>query len=295
MQIYKTRNITDLSRFNTLIKVAHPKVQIVLKFGESDLRFTVADDLTPQESTAIGDFTTLFLDYDPELKVPKIIDLAGLGTAIGDFRNINYKLLDTALIPDRTVIKGEVSKVDWFAGFDENGTLIDKVLSVDIVYNRDAFGFAKDRTVTRTWANRDGSENVSKKVTKKYYDVNLSDTIVEGIRRRGLICNSIQLPVLTCMKQFLLPQGYTETAILLKAKAFMDSYDVEFSRFKDNSSTVTTPSDVNYGRKCIIVLLEDTDDIDGFNAGHNEWLNAAPAYLGGQMTIRNYLINEFDI
>ena len=59
--------------------------------------------------------------------------------------------LTIRLHPKRTMVKGEVQKVEWFS--DEATT--DLILKVDINYTRDPLGFALDRTTIRTWINED--------------------------------------------------------------------------------------------------------------------------------------------
>lgn len=198
------------------------------------------------------------------------------------------------LIPKRTVTRGEVTKVEWYKTLDANQVPTDLVVVVDIAYTRDATGFALFRNTIRTWINRDESEYIDKKITTKFYFVNPSDMITEGYSRRKLLVQSVQIPVLTFMVEVLTPFGYNQTSIVLKGRAFMDDYESDFSKFIENSSTVTDPSDHNVGRKNVIVQLED-QAIDGRNANYNEWLDKAPPSLGGGVTIRQYLMGEFDI
>ena len=118
--------------------------------------------------------------------------------------------------------------------------------------------------------------------------------ITEGYKRRKLLVQSIQIPTLTFMSEALMPSGHTQESVVLLGRHFMDDYEADFSRFIENSSTITEPSDPNFGKKSVIVELESTD-IEGRNKDYHLWLDSAPPSLGGLTTIRQYLINEFDI
>lgn len=297
MYITKTRNISNLNDFNEEAKAHNSKIEIVLKFGAEELRFQLSEALDAQEELDLDAFIAAYIDVDPELYIPKIYDLVKNEARHKHHHNIDYKT-DIAsgmnLIPKRTVSQGEVTKVDWYKSLDETQTPIDLVLTVDIAYTRDATGFATFRNTVRTWINRDESENADKKYTSKFYFVNPSDMITEGYRRRKLLVQSIQIPSMQFMMEVLMPLGYTQQSIILQGRAFMDDYEGDFSRFIENSSTITNPSDPNVGKKTIVVALEDTA-IEGRNADYNVWLDKAPASLGGMVTIRQYLIGEFSI
>lgn len=295
MFINKTRNILDLNRFNEEAKVLNTKIQFIVKFNDDDLRFTLSESLTAQEEADLDNFIINFVDTDPELKIPKIYDLTNSNGK--HFHAINYRSeggTSLNLIPIRTVTKGEVTKVEWFRTLDANMQPIDKVLIVDIGYNRDATGFATWRTVTRTWINRDDSENPDKKITMKYYFLNPVDMVVEGLKRRKNLVNSIQIPTLTFMMEVLMPLGYTQASVVLLGRAFMDVYEQDFANFIENSSTITDPADAEFGKKSIIVKLENNNP-SGINSDFNVWLDKAPPSLGGSTTIRQYLISEFNI
>lgn len=293
--IHKTRDILNLNEFNTQAKALNSKIDVVMKFGNDDLRFTLNDTLTAQEESDLDDLVTNFVDTDLSLKVPKIISICKMEAAKKHFHNIDYKKeLTQSLIPKRTVSQGEVVKVEWFKSLDGNMQPIDKVINVDIVYNRDATGFATSRTTTRTWINEDETDNSDVKVTHKYYFVNPSDMIDEGLKRRKLLINSIQIPVMTFMTEVLMPLGFSQEAVVLKGREFMDDYETDFNKFVENSSSITNPADPNFGKKSIVVEFEDNDPA-GRNANYNSWLDAAPASLGGLTTIRQYLISEFSI
>ena len=194
------------------------------------------------------------------------------------------------LFPKRTIIQGEVQKVEWYSSYDiATDTLSNLVLEVDISYTRDANGMALYRHVTRTWINEDETRTtLDPKI--KYYTINKNDMIDEGIKRRSLLVKSVQIPCLTAITQVLVPLGYSETASLLKGRQFMDDMELEFKKFIDNSSSITNPSDPNYGKKSIVVAMENENRTEV-----EEWLDGAPPVFGGTMTIRQWLIGEFTI
>lgn len=290
-------NIQDMNKFNDEAVVHNAKIIGTLKFGDDLVRFNLSEALTVSEHSELDDFISSYQDRDPEGLIPKIYDLVKDDAKKKHFHNIDYiKDIESMknLIPKRTVSHGEVRKVEWFRTLNVNQEPEDLVLVVDISYTRDGTGFALYRNTVRKWINRDGSENSELKTTTKFYFINPSDMITEGYKRRKLLVQSIQIPTLTFMTEVLSPLGYSQEAIVLKGRAFMDEYESDFSKFIENSSTVTDPSDDNVGKKTVIVKLEN-DDISGVNADYNEWLDKAPPSLGGLTTIRQYLINEFNI
>lgn len=289
MFIYRTADITDLNKFNQEAIASNPLIQVVLKFGSHNLRFQVSESWGSGDDLQLDNFIASFQDTNPEDKVPKVIDLALEYSK--HFHAINYvKGLNKSLIPKRTVTQGEVTCVEWYGGLNASMEPEDLILKVDIVYTRDATGFATSRTTTRTWINRDGTENEDKKITTKYYFINPSDMIDEGLRRRKLLVSSIQIPTLTFMTEALVPLGYTQESVVLRGRAFMDEYENYFNKFVDNSSTITDPADPDFGMKTIIVRIRDEANLD-----YVEWLDKSPPSLGGSTTIRQYLMNEFDI
>lgn len=295
MFINKTRNILDLNGFNESAIALNNKIKIVLKFGDDNLRFELTEELTTEEDTALDTFVSEYVDVDPDVKTPKIYDYVKSDMKNKHFHNINYKkeLIQT-LIPKRTVTKGEVTKVDWYSSLDAEMSPTNLVLTVNIIYSRDATGFATSRNTTRTWINKDESENEETKTTIKYYFINPADMIDEGLKRRKLLVNSIQMPMVTFMCEVLMPLGYTQEAVVLIGRKFMDQYETDLNNFVENSSTITDPSDENFGKKSVVVKLED-NATDGDNADYNLWLDKAPASLGGLTTVRQYLISEFSI
>lgn len=228
-------------------------------------------------------------DYD---KMPKIYGFTKAEASQKHFHNIDYsgKDLTINLIPKRTIVKGEVQKVDWYSEVDVALQPSNLVLTVDVTYTRTGSGFAIYRTVKRTWINNDESENTETKNTMKYYVVNPSEAIDEGMKRRGLIIRELQMPILTGMQQVLIPLGYSEDTVLFKGRDFLDKYEPSFRKFVDNSSSINDPADPNYGRKSVIVEVEQEADPDMV-----EWLDLTPALFGGSITIRQYIMSALDI
>ena len=280
--ITKYKDIKNLNTFLDAAKSLIGKIEYLVKFNSGEIRFTLSEDLTDEENSSLDNLIENFLDDDPELLIPKILSVS------------KAEAVSKHLIPLRTVTRGEVTRVDWYKSLDAEMKPTDLVIRVGITYNRDATGFATSRITTRTWINKDESENSEVKVTNKYYFINPSDMIDEGLKRRKLLVNSIQIPTLTFMTEALMPLGYEQGVIVLLGRHFMDDYESDFSKFIENSSTITDPADPNYDRKSIIVELENNDP-DGRNKDYNLWLDKAPASLGGATTIRQYLINEFSI
>lgn len=300
MFLNKSKVVLDLNKLNEEAKALNTKIQIVLLFGTQNLRFSLSSELTTEEEQQLDDFLDSFEDSDPALKVPKILDLANVKGK--DFKAINYKSVDlkTSLIPVRTVNKGEVNQVLWFERLGENQVPENPILKVDIVYTRDASGFALFRVTTRTWFNRDGSENPDKKITQKYYFINNEDMIDEGTRRRRLLVKKLQIPAMERIAEVLMPEGISQTTVLLRGRKFLDDYEEEFNKFVDNSSSITETHvldengnqvpNPDFNMKTIIVKLRDeTDPL------HVEWMNKKPNSLGGSMTIRDWLMEEFNI
>ena len=293
MWINRVANILDLNKFNEEAKASIPAIQTAMKFGSDNIRFTVSDDWGSEYDTQLNSFMASYVDANPQDKIPKIIDLAKDPNK--HFHSINYILeLKQSLIPVRTVVQGEVTQVIWYRTLDAQMKPFDPIVKVNINYNRDDTGFATFRTTTRTWYNRDGSENIEVKNTQKFYFVNKADMIDEGIRRRSLLVKTIKIPALEYLTSVLVPLNITEESAYLRGLQFLDDYKDLFDKFVDNSSTITNPADPNFGKKTIIVSLEN-NSIDGINGPHNEWLDKAPNALGGSKTIRQWLIEEFSI
>jgi hypothetical protein len=293
MFIHKTRDIFNLNEFNTAAIAHNSKIVYVVKMGSDDLRFTISEALTTQEDTDLDSFISAFDDTIATDSPLKLLSIAKEEAVHKHFHNIDYKKeVIGALIPEREsgTIKGEVQEVIWYKSMDGNNAPTDPVIKVNIAYTRDASGFAMYRVTNRQYYKEDETLHPEVKTTIKYYYVNKQDMIDEGIKRRGLLVKTIQIPTMNMMAEVLMPIGVSLESVVMKGRRFMDDYEVEFENFIKNSSTVTDPADDNYGRKSIIVKLEEEDDLE-----YVAWLDSAPNSLGGATTIRQYLMEEFNI
>lgn len=293
MYIYKNRDIANLNQFQEDAIALNSKILAVLKFNEDELRFTLSEALTAPEEIELDAFVSAFEDNDPELTVPKIYAIAMAEAKTKHFHNIDYKMEVVSglkLIHKRTVTKGEVTEVEWYKTLDAEQNPTDLVLRVNISYVRDASGFALYRTVVRTWINEDESENTETKISTKLYYVNPSDMIVEGDKRRKLLVQEIQIPVMNLIGEVLIPQGITLSNVIVKGRKFLDDYDGEFNKFKHHSSSITDPASPDFGMKSVRVKIRDEAD-----ATHVEWLDLYPNSLGGSTSIRDYLMEQFNI
>jgi len=202
------------------------------------------------------------------LSQPKIYDIVRAELKFKHFHEIDY-VVDVIqdLFPKRTMVRGEVQKVDWYLDV----ACTNKVLSVEIVYVRDAMGFALSRTTTRTWINRDNTENPSKKVTTKVYTINNIEQVSEGIRRRGNIVTGLQMPTLGMMLATI-HDGKTQAEILQMGRDFLKHHKPSLDAFRDES------------HKQIQADITNATDY---------WLNNVIAANG--TTIRMYILNELNI
>ena len=177
--------------------------------------------------------------------------------------------LTIRLHPKRTMVKGEVQKVEWFS--DEATT--DLILKVDINYTRDPLGFALDRTTIRTWINEDETENTNTKITKKLYTINLNDQIKEGIRRRSNIVDELKITVLNMMMNTILPaSGLDQPAVVIMGRDFMKKYQTDFNAFVDESNT-----------DILADIQNDTEEL---------WLDNT---IASGLTIRDFIIAEMTL
>lgn len=295
MYINKTRNIIDLNSFNEAAIAHNSKIIYVVKFEDDDLRFTITEALTAGEDAALDSFVATYDDNISINSQPIIYSLAKEEAKHKHFHNIDYikeLISGESLIPEREsgTVKGEVQEVIWYKDISATNTPETPVIKVSITYYRDASGFAMYRITVRQWYNEDGTLNPETKTSIKYYYINKQDMIKEGIKRRDLLVNTIQIPVMTLMAEVLMPLGVTQISVVFKGRQFLDDYETVFNNFIKNSSTITDPAHTDYGRKTVIVSLENET-----RSQFVEWLDLAPNSLGGATTIRQYLINQFDI
>lgn len=181
--------------------------------------------------------------------------------------------LTTRLFAKRTLIKGELIKVEWYA--DEEKT--DLVIVVDIVYERDPLGFATRRTTTRTWIREDGTEATPKKVTIKAYSDDMLSQIEEGQRRRGNLVKGIQMPVMGMLIATIpAKSGESEVErqgrIVLLGRKFLSDNKQYFTAFTEDSN------------REIVEVIEGSTDF---------WMDNI--IDGNGTTIRQYLLNELNI
>lgn len=293
MFLTKERDIQDMNAFNDAAKAHNVKIEYVVKIGIDLIRFTLTEALTEAEDIDLDSFVTAFND-NPSFNSPvKLYAYAKAEAAHKHFHNINYKLeLTQDLIPEREsgTVRGEVQQVIWYASMGPTNAPIDPVIKVDITYVRDGSGFAMYRTTKRWYYREDGTLDPDFNPSMKYYYVNKQDMIDEGIKRRSLLVKTIQIPVMQFMAEILMPLGVSMETVIMRGRRFMDTYESEFVNFINNSSTITNPSDANYGRKSVIVALENESDPE-----FQEWLNGSPNSIGGATTIKQYLISEFSI
>ena len=249
----------------TLRKLAITEVSVVFVFD-----MALGSKLANLEAVVLPYFNSI-------RPYPKIFDLVNDEVKKKGPLAIDYRVeILSPLYPKRTMVKGEVQKVEWFKDRD----LTDKVIDVTISYVRDAFGFATERTTTRTWVMSDESSYPEQKITNKVYSPN--EMISEGYIRRQNIVDFVQLPTL----QFLLEteQGDPNTIILM-GRSFLDRMKDVFDNFVSNSSTVVDPLDPFFGQKTVVKELMLAGDL---------WLDNQPQALGGA-TIRQWLALEFSI
>lgn len=246
--------------------------------------------------------TTLYLTFDGAINEPTLDAMMDTYTGNEDimpriceiyghpsetnFIDLDYTIKN--LFPNRIFDRGELQKVEWYL----ESTFETLVLSTSYTYVRDPFGFAVSRDSLRVWKNRDGSDNFKTKVSQKFYTP--LQMIKEGKRRRGNIVDNVQLPTFAFLQEaandpdVAALYGLNPATVLLVGREFMDRFELEFTKFVDNSSSITDLADPNFNRKTIVVAFEEaatTTDI---------WLNFQPSMLGGAR-ILDYLVNEFSI
>jgi hypothetical protein len=177
-----------------------------------------------------------------------------------------------------TMVKGEVQKKEHYANF--NGTTYSDLIVVeDIVYNRNALGFAVSRTTTRKWICEDQSVHPDTKISLKYYSAN--DQIEEGITRRGNLIKSIQQPVMGLIAFAWYQNPYAvNTAVILDGRKFLLEYQQEFNAF------------VNESNKAILECLGTSSNPRYADVSKWTWIDSMTPY---GITIRQYIISQLTI
>jgi hypothetical protein len=177
-----------------------------------------------------------------------------------------------------TMVKGEVQKKEHYANFDGT-TYSDLIVVEDIVYNRNALGFAVSRTTTRKWICEDQSVHPDTKISLKYYSAN--DQIEEGITRRGNLIKSIQQPVMGLIAFAWYQNPYAvNTAVILEGRKFLLEYQQEFNAF------------VNESNKAIIECLSTTSNPRYADVTKWSWIDSMTPY---GVTIRQYIVSQLTI
>ncbi len=205
---------------------------------------------------------------DQNVKIHKYIDDAEYDIYSPPVEHNYITGMHTKFFPKRTMIKGEVTRVDYYV--DE--ALTDRILRVDIDYNRDALYLATDRTVTRTWYKEDGLAHSITKVTKKNYTINIDDQIKEAHRRRQNIIDRLLLVVLGMM-QATMP-GESMTDILKDGRDFNHDNEVEFATY------------ISVGGTEIVTVVSGTT-VSGITGN---WIDNV--IDGEGTTIRQYMMEE---
>ena len=208
------------------------------------------------------------IDHNKNIKIYSFTD------SREPFSEIDYKTgLSIRLHPKKTFIQGELQSVEYYSAFDGT-TYSDLVLKVDIVYTRDALGFATTRTTTRTWYYTDDTIVDVPKVTIKHYNDAL-DRIKEGKRRRANLIDILINNVMGLMLETMIPgQAADATAVIQTGRDFMKTHQIDITAFVQESHT---------------------DFKDSVTAASDAWLSNTPASIGGSTTIKDYITTELTI
>lgn len=222
-------------------------------------------------------FDSNYVPFDPtqkHLKIYRYIQNSNDYRLFDVPKGHDYKrgLTDT-LFPKEYFNHGEMYKSEYFS--DEAQT--DLVIRVDILYTRDAMGFATNRTTTRTWILEDGTEHPDTKVTTKVYRMGTLGPIEEGIRRRGNIVKGLQMPILGMMIGTISAKdGESEperqTRCVMLGRRFLEQHKNSFTMFTEDSNRQ---------------IVEDVSEATDF------WIDAIVDAQGG--TIREYIIEALNI
>jgi hypothetical protein len=177
-----------------------------------------------------------------------------------------------------TMVKGEVQKKEHYAVF--NGTTYsDLVVVEDIVYSRNALGFATSRQTTRKWVCEDNSVHPDTKVSVKYYNSN--DQIEEGITRRGNLIKSIQQPVMGLIAFAWYQNPYAvNSLVILEGRKFLLEYQQEFNAF------------INESNKAVLDCLSSPLAIRYVDSVKWNWIDSQTPY---GVTIRQYIVSQLTI
>ncbi len=177
-----------------------------------------------------------------------------------------------------TMVKGEVQKKEHYVNF--NGTTYsDLVVVEDIIYTRNALGFAVSRQTNRKWICEDESVHPDYKTSIKYYSSN--DQIEEGITRRSNLVKSIQQPVMGLIAFAWYQNPYAvNTAVILDGRKFLLEYQQEFNAF------------INESNKVILDCLSVSTNPRYVDVVKWNWIDAMTPY---GITIRQYITSQLTI
>lgn len=160
------------------------------------------------------------------------------------------------------------------------------ICRVDFTLTYDTLGFLLQKKAMLDWYREDGTVSGNPKDLGDVLDPVLDHTrrIQEGKQRREAIIDGLQLPVLG-MLQGIMPAiqpSISSLEILNLGRQFLKFYKQDFDDFIDESLSIDDPDDPNFGKKVLVVKMEQATDI---------WLDVD---LGGGITPRLFIINEID-
>jgi hypothetical protein len=115
-----------------------------------------------------------------------------------DPRNLDYDIF--GLMKKRTIVKGELVKVEYFRNF-ENNEYSDLVVEENRTFVRDSIGIIQSRDILIKWFLEDDTVGCTKEWTKYY---NSDEAIQEGIDRRK---NMISVAKTTLLRELALIHG----------------------------------------------------------------------------------------
>lgn len=115
-----------------------------------------------------------------------------------DPRNMDYDIM--GFHKKRTIVKGELVKVEYFKEYDGT-TYSNLVVEETRTFNRDSIGIIQTRDILIKWFLEDDSVGCTKSWTKYY---NADEAIQEGIDRRN---NMISVAKTTLLRELALVHG----------------------------------------------------------------------------------------
>lgn len=155
------------------------------------------------------------------------------------------------------------------------------ICKIDFQFTFDSFGFIVQRKEWLQWYYTDNTLSLVKKDIGRIFDpiLDYEYRIQEGKDRRESIVNGLQLPAFSALKVFY--PSKTAIELLSIGREFLSRLDVDFRNFIESSLSVVDPQSPNYGKKVIVVKIQQATD---------EWLDAP--LVGTGITIRQYMISE---